>query len=78
MPTAGGIEPVTFGVQSVGSGDAVLVSVSPGTKIECFDRPSIEAGLHTGRSARAVGEVLRQDPNAPYTNFVGCRYMKLV
>lgn len=40
-------EPVTFGVQSAGSSDAVLVSVSPGTK----KREMFRQALHQSRTS---------------------------
>jgi hypothetical protein len=36
-------EPITFGVQSAGSGDAVLISVSPGAKTDVSTGPPSKA-----------------------------------
>jgi hypothetical protein len=52
------IEPVTFGVQSAGIDDAIIVNVSPGAKTNVFTGNPTKAIFTLG----AVGKVLRQRP----------------
>jgi hypothetical protein len=65
------IEPVTFGVQSAGSDDAVLVSVSPGVKTSVLAGPASKADFTLAARAEQWERFFAKDPKAPYTSFVG-------
>lgn len=80
MLTAGGkpfvntkaiIEPVTFGVQSAGSGDVVLVSVSPGAKTNVSTGPPSKADFTLAARPEQWEKFFAKDPKAPYISFVG-------
>jgi hypothetical protein len=65
------IEPVTFGVQSAGSSDAVLVSVSPGAKTNVTTGNPSKADFVLAAEPEQWEKFFTKDPKAPYTSFVG-------
>ena len=65
------IEPVTFGIQSTGSNDAVLVSVSPGAKTNVTTGDSSKAEFALAAQPEQWEKFFAKDPKAPYTSFVG-------
>jgi hypothetical protein len=65
------IEPITFGVQSAGSDDAVLVSVSPGAKTNVSTGSPSKADFTLAARPEQWEKFFAKDPKAPYTSFVG-------
>jgi hypothetical protein len=65
------IEPVTFGVQSMGSNDAVMVSVSPGAKTNVTTGNPSKADFVLAAKPEQWEKFFAKDPKAPYTSFVG-------
>ena len=65
------VEPITFGVQSVGSNDAVLVHVSPGAKTNVTTGDPSKADFTLAAQAEQWEKFFAKDPKAPYTSFVG-------
>lgn len=65
------IEPVTFGVHSTGSNDAVLVSVSAGAKTNVTTGNSSTADFTLAAQPEQWEKFFVKDPKAPYTSFVG-------
>jgi hypothetical protein len=65
------IEPVTFGVQSAGSDDAVLISVSPDAKTNVRTGNASKADFTLAAQPEQWEKFFAKDPKAPYTSFVG-------
>jgi hypothetical protein len=65
------VEPVTFGVQSAGNDDAVLVSVSPGAKTNVSTGSPSKADFTLAARPEQWEKFFAKDPKAPYTSFVG-------
>lgn len=65
------IEPITFGVQSAGSDDAVLVSVSSGSKTNVSTGSPSKADFSLAARPEQWEKFFAKDPKAPYTSFVG-------
>lgn len=65
------IELVTFGVQSTGSNDEVMVSVSPGAKTNVTTGNPSKADFVLAAKPEQWEKFFAKDPKAPYTSFVG-------
>ena len=71
------IEPVTFGVQSAGSDDAILVSVSPNGKTESSTGSASKADFVLAAKPDQWEKFFAKDPQSPYTSFVGLQGMNI-
>jgi hypothetical protein len=71
------IEPVTFGVQSAGSNDAVLVSVGPGAKPNVTTGNPSTADFTLSAKPEQWEKFFDKDPKAPYTSFVGLQVRRV-
>jgi len=71
------IEDVTFGIQSAGSKDAVLVKVSPGAKTNVTTGDSSKADFTLAAKPEQWEKFFGKDPKAPYTSFVGLQGMNI-
>ena len=65
------VEPVTMGVQSVGSNDAILVQVTSGSKTKVSTSSEDKADFTLRANAEQWEKFFAADPKAPYTSFVG-------
>ncbi len=65
------IEPVTMGVQSVGSDEAILVQVDSGSKTSTSTGPASKADFVLRAQPQQWEKFFDADPKAPYTSFVG-------
>lgn len=65
------IEPLTFGVQSAGRNDAVLVSVYPGARTNVATSDPSKADFTLAAQPEQREKFFARDPKAPYTSFVG-------
>jgi hypothetical protein len=65
------IEPVTMGVQSVGSEEAILVQVDAGSETSSSTGPASKADFVLRAQPQQWEKFFEADPKAPYTSFVG-------
>ena len=65
------IEPVTFGVVSTGSDDAVIVRVDSGAKTNVSTGSISTADFTLAAQPEQWEKFFSKDPQAPYTSFVG-------
>ena len=65
------VEPVTIGVQSVGSNDAILVQVTSGSKTKVSTGSENKADFTLRANPEQWKKFFAADPKAPYTSFVG-------
>ena len=65
------IEPVTFGVISTGSDDAILVHVNSGAKTSVSSGSPSKADFTLAAQPEQWEKFFAKDPQAPYTSFVG-------
>ncbi|KAK7894234.1 hypothetical protein LTR67_005992 [Exophiala xenobiotica] len=71
------IEPVTMGVQSVGSEEAILVQVDAGSKTSSSTGPASKADFVLRAQPQQWEKFFEADPKAPYTSFVGLQGMNI-
>jgi hypothetical protein len=65
------VEPVTMGVQSVGSEETILVNVTSGSKTTTSTGPGSKADFVLCAQPQQWEKFFAADPKAPYTSFVG-------
>ena len=65
------VEPVTMGVQSTGSDEAILVTVDAGAKTSATSGPASKADFVLRAQPEQWEKFFDADPVAPYTSFVG-------
>ena len=65
------VEDVTFGVQSLGSDDAILATVGPGGKSNITTGKGSKAAFLLVAKPEQWEKFFDKDPQAPYTSFVG-------
>lgn len=65
------IEPVTMGIQSTGSDEAILVTVDAGSKTSASTGPASKADFVLRAQPEQWEKFFDANPVAPYTSFVG-------
>ncbi|KAK4945549.1 hypothetical protein LTR10_015168 [Elasticomyces elasticus] len=71
------VEPVTMGVQSTGSDEAILVTVDAGSKTSATSGPASKADFVLRAQPEQWEKFFDADPVAPYTSFVGLQGMNI-
>ncbi|KAI1622462.1 hydrolase [Exophiala viscosa] len=71
------VEPVTMGVQSTGSDEAILVTVDAGAKSSATSGPASKADFVLRAQPEQWDKFFDADPVAPYTSFVGLQGMNI-
>ncbi|KAI1613979.1 hydrolase [Exophiala viscosa] len=71
------VEPVTMGVQSTGSDEAILVTVDAGAKSSATSGPASKADFVLRAQPEQWEKFFDADPVAPYTSFVGLQGMNI-
>ncbi|KAJ9620378.1 hypothetical protein H2204_012288 [Knufia peltigerae] len=72
------VEPVTMGVQSVGSEETILVHITSGSKTTTSTGPGSKADFVLCAQPQQWEKFFAADPKAPYTSFVGLQGMNIV
>ncbi|KAF7118468.1 hypothetical protein CNMCM5793_007989 [Aspergillus hiratsukae] len=76
--TKGIVEPVTMGIQSTGTDDAILVTVAPGPKTSTSSGSSSKADFTLNAQPQQWEQFFSANPVAPYTSWVGLQGMNIV
>ena len=71
------VEPVTIGVQSQGSDEAILVTVDSGAKTASTTGSASKADFTLAAKPEQWEKFFDRDPKAPYTSFVGLQGMNI-
>lgn len=71
------VEPVQFGVQSVGSDEAILVGVEPKAITKVSTGSPSKADFVLSAKPEQWAKFFEADPQAPYTSFVGLQGMNI-
>jgi hypothetical protein len=71
------IEPVTMGVQSQGSDEAILVTVESGARTSSTTGSPSKADFVLAAKPEQWQKFFDKDPKAPYTSFVGLQGMNI-
>lgn len=71
------IEPVTIGVQSQGSNEAILVTVDSGARTTSTTGSPSKADFTLAAKPEQWEKFFDKDPKAPYTSFVGLQGMNI-
>lgn len=71
------IEPVTFGIQSVETNEAILIGLDKGGVSKVNTGPPSQAAFTLVAKGEQWAKFFEADPKAPYTSFVGLQGMNI-